>query len=98
DCRMYCCENKACVIFIEPGTLRKVTLAFLAAVPAAGAEKQAHTFRAELVQLVDCPQHGQPAAGVLVAAEADGFQNAVEHLAVVDADDVVAARNTERLH
>ena len=82
----------------QSGALGEIAFAFLAAVPAAGAKQQLHAFRPELVELVDRPQNGQPAAGILVAAKADRLQHAVQHLAVVDADDVVAARDAERFH
>lgn len=63
---------------------------------AAGAEQQLHAFRAELVELVDGAQHVEATAGILLAAETDGFHDAIEHLAIVDANDIVATRNTER--
>ncbi|ESZ77685.1 hypothetical protein X726_10535 [Mesorhizobium sp. L103C105A0] len=83
---------------IQSGTLGKVTLAFLAAIPAPRTKQQSHAFRSELVQLVDRAQHRQPTPCILIAAKADRFQHAIEHLAIVDADDVVAALDAERFH
>jgi len=61
-------------------------------------KQKSHAFRAKLVQLVDRPQHLQPAPRILVTAKTYRLQHAVEHLAVVDADNVVATLDAERLH
>ena len=53
---------------------------------------------AEPVELVDGAQHRQPPAGIVRAAEADRLHDPVEHLAVVDLDDVIAAPDAEPLH
>ena len=45
--------------------------------------------------LVDRPQHRQPAPGVFLAAKPDRLHHAVEHFAVVDLDDVIAALDPE---
>src|SRR5690606_8334591 len=67
-----------------------------ALIEAALAEEQANTFRAELVELVDCTKHGQSATGILIAAEADRLKDAVQNLTVVDADDIIAACDAKR--
>ena len=59
--------------------------------------KRAHAFGAKPVELVDRAQDGQPPSRVLLAAEPDRLHHAVEHLAVVDLDHVVAALDPERL-
>ena len=48
-----------------------------------------HAADAEPVELVDRAQHGETLAGIGLAAEADGFEHAVEHLAVVHLDHVL---------
>ncbi len=68
-----------------------------ALVLAAGAEQQAHAVGAEAVELVDRPQHDEAPAGLVVAAEPDRLHHAVEDLAVVDLDHVVAAADADPL-
>ena len=81
-------------LVVKAGALGEVAALVLAAV----AEQQPHAVDAEPVELVDRAQHGEPPSRIRLAAEADGFQHAVEHLAVVDLDHVLAARDAERLH
>ena len=59
-----------------------------------GPEQLAHAFDAEAVELVDGAQHGEL---LVLVDDADLLHDAVEHLAVVDADDVLAARDAELL-
>ncbi len=61
-------------------------------------KQKPHALGAELVELVDGAQHRQAPPGILLAAEPDRFHDAVEHLAVVNPDHVVAARDAQRLH
>ena len=49
------------------------------------------------VELVDRAQNRQPPPGVRFAAKPDRLHHAIEHLAVVDLDHVVAARDPQRL-
>ncbi len=78
---------------LEPRALGEVA----AVIPAAGAEQRLHPVRPEPVELIDRAQHGEPARGVVAAAEADRFHHAVEHLAIVDFDQVVATPDAQRL-
>ena len=73
-------------IGLEPGALGEIAALVLATC----AEELAHALGAEAVELVDGAQHGQALTGLVLAAEADGFEHAVENLAVVDLDDEVA--------
>ena len=56
-----------------------------------------HAAGAQPVELVDRAQHRETFARVGLAAEADGFEHAVEHLAVVHLDHVLAFE-AERFH
>ncbi len=78
---------------VQPRALRKIAALVLATL----AEQLAHALHPELVELVDRPEHGQPPAGVVLAAEPDRLHDAVEHLPVVDLDDVLPARDADRL-
>ena len=56
------------------------------------AEKLAYPVDAEAVELVDGPQNREALAGLVLAREADSLHDAVEHLPVVDLDDVLAGQ------
>ena len=60
-------------------------------------KQQAHAIDAKPVELIDRAQDGQPPPGIGVAAKPDRLHQSVEHLAIVDLDDVVAARDPQRL-
>ena len=59
------------------------------------AQQFAHTGLADLVELVDCAQNIGLLRGL---GDAHGVEHAVQHLAVVHPDQVVAARNPDDLH
>src|SRR3569833_2074230 len=69
-----------------------------ALVLAAGTEQLTYATLTETIELVDRAQHRQPTAENLVAAKPDRLHHAVEDLAVVALDRVVAARNAQRFH
>ena len=62
---------------------------------ASGAEQGAHAFGAEPVELIDGAQNDEAARRLVVACKPDRLHHAVENLAIVDLDEVVAARNSK---
>ena len=79
---------------VEPSAFGEVA----ALVLAPGAEQRPDALRPQPVELVDRAHDGQPPPGVLLAPQPDRLHHAVEHLAVVDLDHIVAARDAERFH
>src|SRR5690606_6315356 len=65
---------------------------------AALAEERANALDAETVELVDGAKHGKAARRVLRSRETYRLHHAIQHLAVVDLDHVVAARDAKALH
>jgi hypothetical protein len=64
---------------------------------AAGTQQQAHALAAQPVELVDGAQHDELLRLPALPLETGGLQHAVEHLAVVDLDDVIAAPDAKPL-
>src|SRR5262249_49354522 len=87
-------QNALALLIIEPRSLGEVA----ALVLAAGTEQEAHALPPDLVELVDRPQHGEPAASLGVAGKPDRLHHPVEDFSVVDPDDIGAAGYAEALH
>ena len=78
---------------VSPAPLVKSPLSSLRPRP----KQQAHPFDAQPVELVDRAQDRQPPPSVRRRRQPDRLHHAVEHLAVVDLDHIVAARDPQRL-
>ena len=85
------------LLVAEPGAGGEVA----ALVAASGAEQRPHAVLAEPVELVDRPHDDAASAGMGLRVgrveDAGDLHGAVQHLAIVDADQIVAARDPRRL-
>ena len=61
-------------------------------------QKRCDTFDTKTIHLIDRSKNGQTSSCVCVAAKVDGFHQAIQHLAVIHLDDIVAALNAQSLH